>query len=444
MLTAVAGRVSGGRIGSVRGHSLRPRWRRGLISLVAGSAMAILMTSPVSASLAHANVVSATPAAFTPKVVLGTSGETVFAFAQVGTTMYVGGKFAQLRDSSGQTTYDRANFAAFNAKTGAMLPLTLPTNGRVEVIVPAPDGKAIYIGGTYTSIGGVTARGIVRYSLVTNTIDPDFQAGLDGSVTDAAFVGSRLIIGGTFTRHLRSIDPLTGVDTGYINLALTGKTNPDDAIRVRRFAADPAGTTLVALGNFTAVAGQAREQAFRVDLTTSPRATLSPWYAPRFDEPCNDSIPNFSRGVDFSPDGSYFVIVTSGGTRGTDGLCDGAARFETPDISPTAEPTWINWTGGDSLYSVAVTGVAVYVGGHQRWLDNPEGRNSAGPGAVSRPGIGAIDPEAGTALSWNPTKTRGHGTEKLYVTAAGLWVGSDGSTFAGLDRPGIAFCPVPK
>ena len=141
----------------MRGHSLRPRWRRGLISLVAGSALAMLMTSPVSASLAHAKVVSATPASFTPKVVLGTSGETVFAFAQVGTTMYVGGNFAQLRDSSGQTTYDRANFAAFNAKTGAMLPLTVPTNGRVEVIVPAPDGNAIYIGGTYTSIGGVTA-----------------------------------------------------------------------------------------------------------------------------------------------------------------------------------------------------------------------------------------------------------------------------------------------
>ena len=136
----------------VRGHCLRPRWRRGLISLVAGSAMAILMTSPVSASLAHADVVSATPASFTPKVVLGTSGETVFAYAQVGTTMYVGGKFAQLRDSSGQTSYDRANFAAFNAKTGAMLPLTLPTNGAVQVIVPAPDGKAIYIGGDYTSV----------------------------------------------------------------------------------------------------------------------------------------------------------------------------------------------------------------------------------------------------------------------------------------------------
>ena len=65
-------------------------------------------------------------------------------------------------------------------------------------------------------------------------------------------------------------------------------------------------------------------------------------------------------------------------------------------------------------------------------------------GEVSRPGIGAIDPVTGLALAWNPTKSRNHGTEKLYVTTAGLWVGSDGSTFAGQDRPGIAFCTAPK
>jgi hypothetical protein len=402
--------------------------------------LAILMTSPVSASLAQPRLVTEAPATFTPKVVLGTSGQTVYAFAQVGSTMYVGGRFTQIRDSSGSTTYDRANFVAFDATNGTISSLTVPTSGAVQVIVPAPDGQSIYIGGDFTSIGGVTARGIVRFSLATNTVDPTFQPGLDGGVSDAAFVGSRLVIAGSFTRQLRAIDPATGIDTGFINLKLTGKTNPNDAIRVRRFAADPNGTTIVALGNFTAVDAQARAQAFRVDLTTTPKATLSPWHVPRLDVLCN--IENYSRGVDFAPDGSYFVLVTTGGPNGTVGLCDAAARFETSDVSVTSEPTWINWTGGDSLYSVAVTGLAVYVGGHQRWLDNPEGHDSAGPGAVSRPGIGAIDPTTGVALDWNPTKTRGHGTEKLYATAAGLWVGSDGATFNGQDRPGIAFCPV--
>ena len=97
--------------------------------------------------------------------------------------------------------------------------------------------------------------------------------------------------------------------------------------------------------------------------------------------------------MDFSPDGSYFVIVANGGS-GMDGICDAAARFETADVSSTVEPTWINWTGGDTLWSVAITDAAVYVGGHNRWLDNPDYDDEPGPNAVERPGIGAIDPVA--------------------------------------------------
>jgi hypothetical protein len=51
-------------------------------------------------------------------------------------------------------------------------------------------------------------------------------------------------------------------------------------------------------------------------------------------------------------------------------VCDAAARFEIADKAPTA-PTWINYTGGDTLHSVEVTRAATYVQGHNRWLDNP-------------------------------------------------------------------------
>ena len=126
------------------------------------------------------------------------------------------------------------------------------------------------------------------------------------------------------------------------------------------------------------------------------------------------------------------MIVATGGDV-PEGICDAAARFETANVSSTVEPTWINMTNGDSLFSVAVTGPAVYVGGHQRWLDN---------GAVSRPGIGAIDPVTGMALAWNPTKSRNHGTVVLYATPEGLWVGSDGERFGGEDHAGIGFAPL--
>jgi hypothetical protein len=157
------------------------------------------------------------------------------------------------------------------------------------------------------------------------------------------------------------------------------------------------------------------------------------------------TIPSYLKDVDFSPDSSYFILVATGfvpqsGGVGSD-VCDAAARFETDMPSP-ARPTWINYTGGDTLHSTVATGAAVYVQGHQRWLNNPFGRNSAGPGAVSREGIGAIDPDTGKALPWNPGKTRGIGGKDLMATPAGLWVGSDGAYFNGEFRSRIAFCPL--
>jgi beta-propeller uncharacterized protein DUF5122 len=244
-----------------------------------------------------------------------------------------------------------------------------------EVWALASDGSSLWIGGTFTSVNATARRGVAKLNPATGAVDPAFNANLaSGEVTELAVVGGRLLAGGTFPGKLRALSPATGANTGYLNLAITGSvTSNAGPVEVYRFAVNPAGTRLVAVGNFTSVGGQTRYRAFMLDLGAS--ASVDPWYYPPLQNLCAaGSLPDYMRDVDFSPDGSWFAFVSTGyvphsGGVGRD-LCDATARFETNVTNP-ARPTWINYTGGDTLHSVAATDVAVYVQGHQRWLDNP-------------------------------------------------------------------------
>jgi hypothetical protein len=141
------------------------------------------------------------------------------------------------------------------------------------------------------------------------------------------------------------------------------------------------------------------------------------------------------------------VIVATGyipqaGGVGRD-LCDAAARFDANFDPNNVHPTWINYSGGDTFHSVAVAGNDVYVQGHIRYLDNPDGANSCVTTCVERKGIGDIDAVSGLATPWNPGKDRGVGGKDLTVTSAGLWVGSDTVHIGGESHQDLGFFPEP-
>jgi hypothetical protein len=422
----------------------RTRTLRTLLVALGLSVAVAAVPAVASASIALGTVVSANPANFTPNVASGA----VYKFVQVGPTMYAGGAFSSVSTPAGVSpggTFARSNIVAFNASTGVISSFAPSVNGEVWAL--ASDGTSLWIGGTFTSVNGTARRGVAKLNPATGAVDTAFNASLaSGKVTELALVNGRLLAGGTFPGKLRALNPSSGANTGYLNLAITGSvTTNAGPVEVYRFAVNPAGTRLVAVGNFTSVGGQTRYRAFM--LTLGATATVNAWYYPPLRNLCAaSSLPDYMRDVDFSPDGSWFAFVSTGyvaqaGGVGRD-LCDAAARFET-NITNPVRPTWINYTGGDTLHSVAATDVAVYVQGHQRWLDNPQGRNAAGPGAVARQGIGAISPSTGLALSWNPGKERGVGGKDLYVTSAGLWVGSDTNRIGGETRRRIALMPTP-
>jgi hypothetical protein len=400
----------------------------------------VVQVLPSGASIAQGRIVSTNPVDYTPNI---NDGQ-VYKMAEVNGVLYAGGVFTSVTPSTGGAAIARSNILAFNAATGAISTTFAPSiNGEVWAITYA--GNALYVGGTFTSVDGVARRGLAKLDPTTGALDPNFNANLNGDVKESALVNGRLMISGTFSKRLTAVHLDKGTDPGYIKAAITGTVASNAGpTQVYRFAVDPAGTRLVGIGNFTAVGGASHIRAFMMNLSASGSA-VSTWnYAP-LNNPCSSTAAvAYLRDVDFSTDGGFFVLVATGyvapaGTIGT-ALCDSAARFETWNLAPS-RPTWINYTGGDTLHSVAVTDKAVYVQGHQRWLDNPNGRDAAGPGAVSRPGIGAIDPRSGKALSWNPTKDRGEGGRDFLVTARGLWVASDTNVIAGETHKKIALLP---
>ncbi|MBG0827356.1 hypothetical protein HS041_06215 [Planomonospora sp. ID67723] len=392
-------------------------------------------------SVEHPSVVSANPVDTTPHVLDGI----VNAIALVGGTVVVGGSFSEVSDAGNSEVLMRDNIFAYDLATGRVLQNFAPElNGPVHALAPGTGGT-VYAGGGFTATDGSTTRKLVRLRLADGAPVPTFGAhAFGGSVTSMLRHGSRLYLGGDFTHIGRvSRTALARVDavTGAVDPNFTIKPGAPRSARVKVYAMALSRGRLAVDGSFTTLDGLSRPQLGLVDVSAS-RARVAGWRTDAYAADCMPAFPSYVRGLDFSPDGSYFVVVTSGGPGGPRKMCDTAARFETRGRG-TVRPTWVNFTGGDSLYSVAVTGTAVYVGGHQRWLDNPRGSDSAGPGAVERQGIGAIHPVTGRALPWNPTRERGIGVKAFLAHPGGLLVGSDTIQLGREYHARIGMFPLP-
>ena len=397
--------------------------------LVAPTAAAVQQPAPPPSASA---MVSAVPAAYTPAVDDGD----VRAIAKVGDTMVIGGNFTSV---AGQP---RSRLAAFSATTGALSPLTLPVNGEVSAVVPGPTADTVFIGGSFTTVGSVARRNVALVNLTTSSVVASFVApafGTYGRVKDMVKVGSRLfivgdflLVGGQTHQGIAALDATTGaVDQTYLTVKFAGHHNnsgsgAQGSVGPWNIDATAAGDRLVVIGNFKTADGLPRDQVALITLGASSGKVTPDWNTNRYNPLClNNAFDSYVRGASFSPSGSYFVIAaTGGGIR--DSLCDAAARFETYATGANIQPTWVSETGGDTMWGAEITDNVVYVGGHQRWGNNPYGRDFAGPGAVPRPGLVALDPVSGRPLQWNPGRNPpGKAVYAVLATPEGLWVGSN-------------------
>lgn len=382
----------------------------------------------------------------------------VTKIVQVGDTMVAGGLFTTVADPMDGTRHARQNLVAFDAVTGLVSTTFNPTvDGQVQQLLPGPVPGTVYVAGDFTKINGKGPNHVQLLSVATGQAVPTFRApSTNGGVqTIDLLPGNRLFIGGYFTKiggvahgQLATLDATTGALDPFLDLVTANRHNTGSGARApigaRESGVTPAGDRMVVVGNFRTVGGLPRDQIVVLDLT-GPTARVAPdWNTNGYVPICSpNAFDSYMRDVEMSPDGSFFVVATTGGPIANT-LCDTAARFETYATGTALTPTWVQHSGGDTLWGVEVTRAAVFVGGHQRWMNNPNGADSAGQGSVPRPGLVALDPRSGVPLRWNPGRNpRGEAAYEVQETDAGIWVvtNTDWVGDRRYQRPRIAFFP---
>jgi hypothetical protein len=471
----------------------KPGVRGALIA--AGTVGALCLPGlPAAPALAATGPVSPTPVAGTPVLApTGTITETIRQVADCGGFMYAVGSFTQISGWNGTSiqTVTRNNIFRFQDTS----PFTVDqswapdVNGEVNSIAfNGGNCAGAYIGGQFTSVNGTTVANLAEIDTTTGNVVTTFGSHAGGGHVDTILaVNGHLLVGGTFTSingnkgvnpYYASLNPTTGKDDGFLHLNISGhyvftgvKSNSTEVYNQQ--LSPTTGTLLLVEGDFTSVGGFGRRQIFMLNVSGSS-ATVTGWTSPEFDgtDPngtlnpndkyfnCGDSHPFYIHAAAWSPDESEIYIADTGvkpilwdgKTFPIPGLCDGAAAF--PATQSRVFSDWIALDGCDSLYSAAADGSAVYVAGHNRWFNNANACNKAGPGAIPAPGLAGLTPgptggklilnSGGTAGLYS--RSRGHGADDMLLTSAGLWIASDnylnGTSCGGVKGfAGLCFLP---
>lgn len=429
--------------------------------------LAMMCSSPARAGTATPSSVGNSAATGTPHF-LTKPYEEARILRVCGGTVFVGGEFHTIVWNG--KTYTRNNLFSFSASPPYTITSWNPNvNGKVWGLALNSSCTSAYVGGQFSSIHGQAVRNLAKVSVRTGSVDTPFGHDANSTVRTIMFAGGRLLVGGDFssingsaTKYYVALDPSTGKDTRYVDLHIYGNYNWKGASTthtdVYGQSLDPAAPKVQIVGVFTSVDGQARQQSAQIWLGAHS-ANATGWQAPIFNDHCTDVETFFERAAPaWSPDGSALYFASTGhhlqgwskGSYPLTGPCDTVLKL--PSASASHSPSWIEYSGCDSYFSVAAdpSGDAVYAAGHERWYGNRYGCDVAGPGAVPDPGMVGLNASTGALLrtsSGAPKYSMSKANAfTMDATGSGLWIGSTnryGSQYCNQspDHEGICYLP---
>ncbi|MEQ6902469.1 PKD domain-containing protein [Nocardioides sp. YIM 152588] len=385
--------------------------------------------------------------------------------------VFIAGTFTSIQNNTGGNTavVNQARLASYNYQTGLIDTTFRPTfNGGVAAVEASPDGTKLFVGGSFNTVNGTAAQKVASLNLTTGAplAGFGFTRSTNNQVQSLAATDDTLYVGGRFSRingvlrtGVAAVNAASGVVDESFDNSLSGGIGVNGALGVPQLKLTHDGTKLIVIHTGRKIDGQDRLGMGVIDTATEE---LLPWRSTLWDENLGrvGGVTRICCG-DVAPDDSYFVVTSgSGGDRPP--ISDTAIAYPLDEASLTdsdVQPLWIS-RHFDSVYSVAITEVAVYLGGHFSWIESPTsedpwpGLDNVGYGTgqglsgyglgdqvVRRDHIAALNPVDGKAVEWNPTggSNSFEGDKAMEATPRGLFVGGDGTWKGGVRTGRVGF-----
>jgi len=425
--------------------------RVGLV--LGGVAAAVLVATTMRTGNAEvpatpAEIASSSPRVDTPLVA---DGE-VLAIGKVGDLVILGGNFSGASNAGAATVVAQPFLLAYDINTGLIDEGWRPVlDGEVNAIAVEDDQSTVFIGGSFGTIDGAAHANLGAIQAASGDVDALFTVTVNKTVRALAVFGDRLYVGGKFgqinglqRKRLAAVDfKNDSVDESF-DVVVDEGTGAGGGSSVRALEVTPDGKTLMSVHNSRLVGGQVRTGVALIDLT-GPQATVRPWFTDLYElNRCGEVGVTRVRDGAIAPDGSYFVVVSSG--QDFPPGCDTAVAFPIAGDGKV-EPLWVS-RHFDTMESVEITWNAVYVGGHflfqeapgspDPWPGEPGvfygmgGAEVLGDQVIASEKLGALNPYNGKALDWPAAANGQRGVFEILAVDGWLLMGHDGDLIAQL------------
>ncbi|MCC6991161.1 MAG: hypothetical protein IT181_19305, partial [Acidobacteria bacterium] len=343
---------------------------------------------------------------------LGSAYTGIWTLARAGTVLFVGGSFSTF---GGQP---RANLAAVDMTTGALLPWNPGTDGDVEEI--ALRGTQLFVGGRCQTVGGLPRASLASVDAWSGAVSSWAPAvtGAFFGVRALLVTDDRVYVGGDFSAvngvarsGLAAVDPASGALLPF-GPVLTGGVPLVESVALR-------GAELFIAGAFETAGGQPRRGLAALDAVTGvvtgwapavagiarvvevsgtqvfASGSLTAAGAPRRVVRLDAVTGVLADAWDPAPGGDVDVVVADGRRVFLGG------RFATHRAVSVAGLTAFSLTDGShvpmpavggAVFALAASGTTLYLGG-----------NFAMVGALPRQAVAAIDVMSRAVLPFAPT-----------------------------------------